>query len=500
MIYAGIWRQTDCLFALYKTDMKICMEDKTTKRIIIIFAVLIFCFCPHGLAEELSSQPETGAQSEEQQPQSGDSLPEALVTEPTIPDEEQAEAPAQEAPADSEIMEPEQEQPSEEQPAEPGQEPGAEEQAEPENEDPAPPDSDPLTHSDAHHVEERPKSAVYQDTGSLETHAVCVTYDLYCVECQRVVTESIRTEQKDEPHVWSVSRTEPTCVQEGSLHAVCTLCGKTYDETLPCPGHAWSAWEDVSDTSVPVCEREQIRVRHCLVCGSVEKDTVSAPGHQWQAVSYTEATCTQDGAAVRVCAACGKEETIILPAYGHTYVQLDRQDGSAGQYYCALCGDVKEESKNTKSHMYYNNTVTSFGPTTRELIGGSVWNRVTPVDLSQEGVFTYPLIASNMYTVGTATLVNEEDVLKINYKLNSSKINVHSESLVVYPDLESLKTGENAVSFDFNSPIDLKFYFGEDDYVIVAITLKADYDADSTGVIYFYADQNLIEQMMDIIQ
>ncbi|MBR3017888.1 MAG: hypothetical protein IKH57_12580 [Clostridia bacterium] len=406
------------------------MEDKTTKRIIIILAVLVLCFCSQALAEELTAQPDTGSPAVEQQPSNGASSSDPLVNPPVAAEEEQAEAPAQEPPAE-ETASPETAEPAnnedagspENETAEPEKESGAEEQANPENEAVLPED---------------PEPSPDQDSGDTE-------------------------------------------------------------ETPLCQEHAWSEWEDRSDLSLPACEREQIKVRHCLICGCEETDIISAPGHQWQALSYTEATCTGDGAAVRVCASCGKEDTIVLPAYGHTYVQMDENDGSR-QKVCALCGDVKEEAKSEKSHMYYNNTVTSFGPTTRELIGGSVWNRVTPVDLSQEGVFTYPLVASNMYTIGTATLVNEEDSQEINYKLSSPKINVHSESLVVYPDLESLKTGENAVSFDFDSPIDLKSRFGENARVIVAITLKADYDADSIGVRYFYVDQNLIDQMMAMIQ
>ena len=262
--------------------------------------------------------------------------------------------------------------------------------------------------------------------------------------------------------------------------------------------HVWTEWEEVAESDVPVCERNQILKRYCQVCGQEEVKAMPASGHQWQAVSYVEATCTQDGQAVRRCALCGLEEVISLPAFGHSYVP----DPQTGKGICAVCGAEQEAPmvQSRESHMYYNNTVTSFGPTTRELIGGSVWNRVTPVDLSEEGVFTYPLVASNQYTVGTATLVNGQDSQEVNYKLTSPKINVHSESLVIYPDLEALKTGTRAVSFDFNEPIDLKALFGENAHVIMAITLKADYDADTTGVGRFWADQNWIDQMMKMIK
>ena len=344
---------------------------------------------------------------------------------------------------------------------------------------------------------------VYQSLGEPDTHRVIRRYDLFCETCQCVVEESCRIDETDEYHVLTLQNTTPaTCIQEGTQTVQCSLCGYQRTDAVPLTDHTWTEWTDTAVSDVPSCQRDQVLTRRCQVCGLEQTNVIPAGGHQWQAVSYIEATCTQDGTAVRRCALCGEEETISLPAYGHTYVHTDMQDGSGGKDVCALCGAEKETQQEQKqqSHMYYNNTVTSFGPTTRELIGGSVWNRVTPVDLSEEGVFTYPLVASNQYTVGTATLVNGQDSQEVKYKLSSPKINVHSESLVVYPDLEALKTGSHAVSFEFNEPIDLKSIFGKDARVIVAITLKADYDADSIGVGRFWPDQNWIDQMMNMIK
>ena len=395
------------------------MEDKTTKRIIVFFTMLVLCFCSCALAEDLNvpAEPETPVQTVEQQPSEGSALSESSVIAPAPSDESQAEA------ADEENTQ-------------------AETPASQTEQNPQP--------------EADPSETVSEESTQPETE-----------------TPEAQTEQNPQPEADS-----PETGEEES----------TQPET---------------ETSEPQTdEEEQPGGKTEPESSEEETNACSDSGHQWEAVSYSEATCTEDGIAVRRCAVCGTEETIVLPAFGHTFVLSSTQEGSGSQYVCAVCGEVQEapEGKTTQSHMYYNNTVTSFGPTTRELIGGSVWNRVTPVDLSQEGVFTYPLVASNMYTVGTATLVNNEDSQQVNYKLSSNKINVHSESLVVYPDLEALKTGENAQSFDFNAPIDLKGYFGEDARVIVAITLKADYDADSAGVRRFSADQTLINQMMDMLK
>ena len=162
------------------------------------------------------------------------------------------------------------------------------------------------------------------------------------------------------------------------------------------------------------------------------------------------------------------------------------------------CETAQRRTKSTEE-MYYNNTITSFGPMMRELIGGGVWNRVTPLNLAEEGLFTYPLIASNLYTVGTATVINEKGTQLITYKLNSPKITVHTETLVFYPDLEALRTGEKAVAVEFDQPIELKEYFGDDQLVLMAITLKADYDALAPGIQDFREDEALIAAMSELI-
>lgn len=430
--------------------------------------------------DPIYAEGETEQPTEEETPTTENVPEDPAETEP-LPSESEPEEPAEDPPYPVE-PEPETEEPEPEEPDVPAQEP------------------DTTEHTDSHQVEERVHgSAEYRLAENIQMHDVFVAYDLFCLDCQRVIVENERIEQYSEPHGWTYVREEPTCSQDGVIHFSCAQCGIAYDETLPRLEHVWSEWEDLTDSDLPECVREEIKVRRCLNCGEEETAVLPPLGHQWEAVSYQEATCTQDGEAVRRCRLCGQEETIVLPAFGHSFVNTqDHQQNMV----CAICGAVKEapQGKSSKTHMYYNNTVTSFGPTTRELIGGSVWNRVTPVDLSKEGVFTYPLVAGNQYTVGTATLVNDQDGQQVIYRLSSSNINVHSESLVVYPNLEALKTGEHARIFDFNEPIDLRACFGDDAHVIIAITLKADYDADSTGVSRFLADQNWIDQMMEMIE
>ena len=514
-------------------------------------------------------------------------------------------------------------------------------------------ENEPATaHSDDHVTVEvaEPEPRIVR-TESAETHARVVVYDLYCVECDKVIRTDVRREETAQAHSFAVTRQEPTCDEDGRETRHCTLCGYEMVIDVPAPGHQWCAWtqdeidpkqvcvtDAVSRRVCSTCGKEETQVtpapghrwtegvsypatcteaghvdRSCTVCGQEEviplanspalghlfasasvlsghpagnvtasgdypgvivgtvetpstcteegsgtvlcvrcqeasrgvtipstghtwgewlADPVTmdkicvteitstrvcgvchaqehrvdapAPGHKWFTTSYNMPTCVKPGVAVRKCSVCGEEITVESPALGHSFVWVEisapspSADGIS-EYMCAVCGYVAERRKVPYTQMMYNNTITSFGPTTRDLIGGNVWNRVTPIDLSEEGVFTYPLIASNRYTVGTATVVVDQGVQTVTYRLNSSSIMVHSESLIIYPNVEALRTGENAESFTFGDPIDLTACFGDDDHVILAITLKADYNAVGFGVNYFTPDQEQIEAMLDLL-
>ena len=298
--------------------------------------------------------------------------------------------------------------------------------------------------------------------------------------------------------------TPSTCTENGAGTLVCLRCqAAERSVVIPAGGHEWSEWEQQEIPEELICVTEMTGVRHCMDCGLEETEVLSpAPGHQWLGVSFTEPTCTEPGRAVRQCAVCRKEEIIDSPALGHCYMWMDVKLPNGvieSEYVCSVCGDVAERRTRITEKMYYNNTITSFGPMTRDLIGGGVWHRVTPLNLAEEGVFTYPLIASNLYTVGTATVINEKGTQVVNYKLNSYKINVHTETLVFYPDLEALRTGENAVVVEFDQPIELRQYFGDDQLVLMTITLRADYDAMAAGVQDFREDKELIAAMSELI-
>ena len=295
-----------------------------------------------------------------------------------------------------------------------------------------------------------------------------------------------------------------TCTKDGQGTLICLRCQGEQPVVIPSGGHSFGDWQEAEIPQDQQCTVDRARVRVCADCQETETETMPAPGHQWQVVSYSEPTCTQNGVAVRQCARCQQQERLETPAMGHCYTWVEvsaptQQSDGVREYRCVICGDVAQTETIPHAEMLYNNTITAFGPTTRELIGGSVWNRVTPIDLSTDGVYTYPLVASNRYTVGTATVTIESGTQVVSYQLSSPEVQIHSESLIIYPSLKALRTGENAVSFAFNQPIDSAQYFGDDPLVILGITLKADYNILADGVQYFTPDEAQIQAMTGLI-
>ena len=130
---------------------------------------------------------------------------------------------------------------------------------------------------------------------------------------------------------------------------------------------------------------------------------------------------------------------------------------------------------------YYDNTMSSYGPTTRELVGGNAWYRVTPVDLSIDGVYTYDLIASNRYVVGTVTIKVEAGELTVSYDVEARPCTVKKEVLKIYASKADLAIG-NAIEAKVGEPLNATENFGSDTKVLVSLILTGDYATNGYNV------------------
>ena len=291
-----------------------------------------------------------------------------------------------------------------------------------------------------------------------------------------------------------------------TVEVCCVSCGdtlETKDRTIPV-NHVFGEWALQSPAA---CNAPEVWVRVCTGCGAEESEAVGQPlPHDWSdPVILQEPDCENPGLAYADCRNCEARQEIVLPALGHEIVEtvlVEATPDQPGQteLSCARCGKLLETRDDYYSQIIYNNTITSLGPCTRDLIGGQDWYRITPLDLTQDGTFTYPLIATNRYTVGNMTADINRGTLTVSYKIDAAQVRVNSETLIIYPGLEALRGSEPPTFYELDAPIDIAANFGDAKVVLLSLIIKADYDAAGTGVGLFTEDEAQMAAMREMIQ
>jgi len=114
---------------------------------------------------------------------------------------------------------------------------------------------------------------------------------------------------------------DATCTETGLTEGKhCSVCGETLvaQEVIPAKGHDWKETE----TLAPTCTEEGSVTATCSVCGETEERTLAALGHDLRYEGRVEPTCTEDGhEAGSKCDRCDfTEGEKVLPALGHDIV------------------------------------------------------------------------------------------------------------------------------------------------------------------------------------
>lgn len=331
-----------------------------------------------------------------------------------------------------------------------------------------------------------------------------------CVNCGAKTTKTIKATGNHNYTKWGYEYTgsvKPTCTTAGTQTAKCQNegCGKIATQKVNALGHDLKT--TVTDST---CSATGKKVTVCKNgCEYYAEEVIAKKKHSIVEVVTAPALCKESGLKYTYCSVCDQviESNIVIPATGHkgkwvvTTAATAKKDGEK-QLICQnrdangkLCGEVLDKKTVKYAEMMYNNTITGFGPCTRDLIGGKTWNRVTPVDLSVDGTYTYDLVASNKYVVGTLVVTVANGTMTVNYELNATQIKVNEETLTIYANLDALKNGMGLTA-TVGTPIDVAANFGEDTKVIVAFAAKADYNAVGAGVSSFKADDAQLAALM----
>lgn len=275
----------------------------------------------------------------------------------------------------------------------------------------------------------------------------------------------------------------PTCLAEGYIKTFCKDCDAFLkEETLPKnDDHAYLNG---------ICQR----------CGKVEPCD-----HNWILVKELEPTCVEAGYEWWECSKCDYEKNgeVGKPTGIHDYhwVVIEKPTptkNGVNEYKCKVCGHVEKSKVVKYTKWYYNNTMTSFGPMTRELIGGNNWQRVTPIDLTIDRTYVCDLVASNMYVIGTVEITVFNGSLTVEYYITGGKAVIHEETLMLYESLEAFRNGYG-ISAKVGSAINLAETVYEDNKIIVSLVLVGDYDAAHNRVKAFEADEVFLAELLENI-
>ena len=204
-----------------------------------------------------------------------------------------------------------------------------------------------------------------------------------------------------------VSRTAPTCTEDGVTTYRCETCGDTYTETTPATGHGYTAV-----VTAPTCTEKGYTTYTCTACGDhYTANEVAALGHDY-AETTVPATCTENGSVTHTCTRCGNSYTETLPATGHTYTVSGSEatctEGGKTVHTCTVCGDTYTETTPALGHDYKavvtSPTCTEKGYTTytcKRCGDHYTADEVAALGHDYEAVVTAPTCTEKGYTTDT---------------------------------------------------------------------------------------------------
>ncbi|MHC1786166.1 MAG: hypothetical protein AB9880_03815 [Christensenellales bacterium] len=331
-----------------------------------------------------------------------------------------------------------------------------------------------------------------------KTPATCLVKGVEERVCKRDASHKETREVAALGHDWGTwaAKTPATCLVKGVEEHVCKR-DASHKETreVAALGHDWGTWAAKTPAT---CLAKGVEERVCKRDAS-HKETreVAALGHDWGDWAVkTPATCLVKGVEERVCKRdASHKETRDIPMLAHKEgkweVVREATEEKAGLRVikCLVGGEVlkQEEIRFNAARNFYSNTASTQGLYFRQEKAGMTkeWNMFTPLDISAEGEQTIPLIASNMYYIGTVKAVVKEGTLTISYEVKPG-VKVRSEFLAIFNDLAGVasilpeKLADQAKAF--GAPISIEKELGGDTKVLLYVRNVVDYSDKVAGI------------------
>lgn len=138
-----------------------------------------------------------------------------------------------------------------------------------------------------------------------ELYAVCTFHDTYSY----VIVEE--TEVTCEHTYTYEALVAPTCLSEGQRRYTCSLCGNTFDISVPAVGHTFTYEVETPATCISPGERKGT----CSVCGTEVYEEIPQTDHTYRMAERVQTEYDEDGNVVSAgytvyrCTTCGSEYT-----------------------------------------------------------------------------------------------------------------------------------------------------------------------------------------------
>lgn len=139
--------------------------------------------------------------------------------------------------------------------------------------------------------------------------------------------------------------------------------------------------------------------------------------------------------------------------------------------------------------------VTSFGLYFEELRPKLTdsWYMFTPLDLSAEGMMSYPLIAGNAHIVGSVSVAVQGGQVTVTYQA-APGVSTNREFFTLFPSLDSIQSLNvqllAAQARPFGQPINIQQAFGDDRRIVLYLNNTVSFNASQAGVTAFVPDQH----------
>lgn len=156
---------------------------------------------------------------------------------------------------------------------------------------------------------------------------------------------------------------------------------------------------------------------------------------------------------------------------------------------------------------YPHNTVCSFGPHFRNVTPSltDAWYMFTALDLSQNGIQTYEMVAGNVFIVGSVTITVDGDEVTVHYEYVNDQIIAEDDFFTFFNDYNSITTvnPSELTAWEYDKTYSIANDLGGDTSVLLFTCNKVTLRDDNPGIVRFWENiewrKALREQMLTMI-